>query len=328
MGAYGNIDLDILRGWTQSRDPQLRRAHALPALGRLVHLDSDHVERLHGPDLLVGRYHPQNGPVDLIPNGLKDHETYRLGAPHLHLQMASDGQWTLRHISPGTRTIVGDDLLEDCDETHRLNHGDELTLGCARYLFESSGVGLQQWEDERRALLDSAEGPALFLCRRGGPCGPRFALDEDSAVLLGRTIPPGGNFRVDVPWFGAEHKPVPPDVDLAGLYPSERKFISFLHAYFKRDAAESKGESCDESSDAYQVVPVSTRQKTFLNRHEIIEPARLADGDEVALGAVFFCVRLSDSSTAVTRKTIEPPAVVDWGEESSPSWDDSSGGSR
>ncbi len=306
MQAFGDIDLDILRGWAERRDPALRQEHALPPLARLVPLESGIVETLHGPDVLVGRYHPQYGPVDVILRELEDHQNYRLGAPHLHLTLSDDGVWTLRTLSPGARTLVGEDELEAPNQPHPLDHGDVVTLGCVRYRFETSGLALGEWEEARARLLDEAGGPALFLCRRGGPCGPRAALDEAHPLVVGRSFPPPGAVPAGSAWDGRAQ----PDWDLAGLYEEERKFIAFEHLRL-----ESIG-------GVWHAEPLAARRRTFVNRIDIIDVTPLSLGDELALGSVVFYLHQPAPGARPARKAIEPPAVVDWQEGSSPILDE------
>jgi hypothetical protein len=307
MDGFGDIDLDVLRGWREEIDPELRADHALAPLARLVSLDGEQVETIHGPDILVGRYLPQHGPVDVILGGLQDHQNYRLGAPHLHLTL-EDAQWRVRSVSPGARTLVdGEELL------HGGGHGDlesgsEITLGQVRYRFERSGLELDEWDHARTQLLNNADGPSLFLCRRGGPCGPRVRLDEASTVVVGRSFPNRTTLAGEQSWDGR----TAPDWNLAGLYEAERKFIAFEHAHF---------ESVD---GAIELTPVTSRRKTFVNRLEIIDTTPLSFGDEIALGSVIFYLHEPNDDATPERKAIEPPAVIDWQEGSTPIVDETS----
>lgn len=320
-GEFGSINLDVLRGWSQTIDPQLRRPHALPALARLVHLDSGHVENLHGPDLLVGRYYPPNGPVDLVLSALQEHERYRLGAPHIQMTLDEAEQWSVSHLAPGTGTGVGADWFENFNQKHLLNDGDILTLGCARYRFERHEVELTTWKRECMALLKKAQKPALFLCRNGAPCGPMVELLPDATRVIGRTLPPSNNRMVLTPWDHSAQKPVQPDVDLAGLFPGEAQSISFLHAAIRPADLAGRVTRADLDAAAqpaqFRVTPLATRQKTFVNRQEVSESTALKHGDELALGSVFFYLHCPQQKVQISRPPLRPPALIDWGEGSS-----------
>lgn len=300
-----DIDLDVLRGWAEAIDESLRQPHELTPLARLVPIDAGpdaRVETIHGPDVLMGRFHPQYGPVDIIPRGLQDHQNYRLGAPHLQLSAAGACEWTVRSLSPGATTLVGDESIDQPSELCPITDGDRLTLGCVSYRFELSGVDLDEWERERLRLLDAGSGPALYLGRRGGPCGPRFELDGRDAVVLGRSFPRDGVLSGDHQWDGLPQ----PDWDLAGLHGAERKHIAFRHARLRRDG------------ERWSITPLSMRHKTFVNRAEILDSTPIEVGDEIALGPIILFLHEPDSDAAPRRMAIEPPAVVDWGEGSTP----------
>ncbi|MFP4598848.1 MAG: FHA domain-containing protein [Persicimonas sp.] len=303
---FGDIDLNILRGFSERIEPSLRREHRLPALARLVGVGADRDETIHGPDVLMGRYHPQYGPVDIIPRGLRDHENYRMGAPHLHLTLEDDG-WVLRTVSPGVRTLIGERVVELPNRPHRLQEGDVITTGQVRYRFETSGVSMQEWKQARAALFSEAEsseagGPALFLCRRGGPCGPHLRLGADEPLVVGRSFPADEAFAAKKPWHGKSQ----PSWDLAGLYEAERKFVAFLHARLEpRDGQ-------------WQVLPMAARRKTFVNRLEIIDRTPVSSGDELALGSVLFVVHDPRDTGHSQHRSIEPPVVIDWQEGSTP----------
>lgn len=313
-GEFGGVNLDVLRGWSQTIDPQLQRPHALPALAQLVHLDSGHVEPLHGPDLLIGRYYPPNGPVDIVLSALQEHERYRLGAPHLQLTLDEAGQWRASHLAPGTGTGVGARWFEDYNQQHPVNDGDILTLGCARYRFEQQDVALSAWKKACMALLKKAQKPALFLCRSGAPCGPMVELSPDTTRVIGRTLPPSGDRTVRTPWDHSAHHPGQPDVDLAGLYPGEAQSISFLHAAIRPAQPPDAEVHAPEGAASFRVTPISTRQKTFVNRQEISDSATLQHGDELALGSVFFYLHSPEQTLQIARAPLRPPALIDWGE--------------
>lgn len=316
MGEFGEIDLDVLRGWRHREDPELRRPHALPALARLVHLKSGRVESLRGPDLLVGRYYPQNGPVDLLLGGLKEHELYRLGAPHLQMTMDENGQWSAGHLAPGTHTSVGPDELRNYNQKHLVSDGDVLTLGSAQYRFERASIDPMTWKNACKALLTSAEQPSLFMCRNGAPCGPKIAIPRDTVRVLGRTLPPPKDCRVHTPWGASRLQPEQPDVDLAGLYPDELKYIGYLHASIRRLPGAG------DAAQLFELTPLAPRQKTFINRQEISEPTLLYHGDELALGSVFFYLYCPDLAARIPRRSLEPPTLVDWSEGAPPRFDE------
>lgn len=308
MDVFGDIDLDVLRGWAETRDPELRAEHALPPLCRLVRADGAQVETIHGPDVLVGRYHPQYGPVDVILRGLADHQNYRLGAPHLHLSLGDDGGWTVRNVSPTVETSVAGVALASPETVQPIESGDDLTLGCVSYRFEASGLTLGEWEDARARLLDEADCAGLYLCRRGGPCGPCRPLEAAGELTVGRSFPAVGTLPDGHRWGD----PAPPDWDLAGLYEEERKFVAFEHARLEQRDAD------------WYVVPRAARRKTFVNRLEIIDATPVSFGDEIALGSVIFYLHKPSAGARPARKAIEPPAVVDWQEGSTPILDETS----
>jgi hypothetical protein len=308
MHGFGDIDLDVLRGWREQRNPGLQHEHTLPPLARLVRLDGDQIETIHGPDVLVGRYNPQHGPVDVILGGLEDHQNYRLGAPHLHLTL-DDDHWRVRSVTPGSRTLIDDQECSHGDEPRRLGGGTVITMGHVRYRFERSGLELGDWEAARERMLDEAGRPALFLCRSGGPCGPRAYLEEATKLVVGRSFPDRATLAGEQSWDGH----TPPDWDLAGLYEVERKFIAFEHAHVER------------LNDAFELTPVASRRKTFINRLEILDTTPLSSGDEVALGSVLFYLHEPSDEPMPERKAIEPPAVIDWQEGSTPIIDEAQG---
>lgn len=339
MGEFGSINLDVLRGWEQASNPQLRRPHALPALARLVHLDSGRVEFLHGPDLVVGRYYALNGPVDLILGGLQEHELYRLGAPHVQMKLSDDnsGQWFVRHLAPQTETRIGSTRLDHYTQRYPIEDGELITIGCARYRFEREDVELSTWRKKCRELLASATQPSLFLCRAGGPCGPTIELSQTSSVVIGRTLPPSRDLSVRTPWDSELQKPVQPTVDLAGLYPGELQFISYLHASIRKESSEvcrsfardsretmsPDSSASDRPPSPFAVTPLATRQKTFLNRHEIDERTQLSSGDELSLGSIFFYAHCPHLPIRTPRQPFSLPEVVNWSEDVVPALNES-----
>lgn len=325
MTRFGDIDLDVLRGWAQPEDPRLRRAHALPALGRLVPLDSGQVESLHGPSLMVGRYHPQHGPVDLVLRDLKDHEAYRMGSPHAHLVLQDDGQWLVKSMSPITLTILENRSITPEDDFCALADGAELTLGAARYRFEYADTDLGHWEAARQELLASAGEPSLFLCRSGGPCGPRVSLRSDAPTCLGRAYPSAAQF---LPPVGAANLPPSAlrlDADLSGLFEHERKHVAFLHALVRTLPGDLRTLPAGlhtvpgvVQAPQFELMPMSARQKTFVNRREVVEVQPVGHGDEIALGTVFFWLHCPGGPMIEVPRELETPVMVDWSDGESP----------
>ncbi|MBA2663612.1 MAG: FHA domain-containing protein [Bradymonadaceae bacterium] len=294
------VDLDVLRGWKEQRDPELVAAHALPALAELIHLDASGrqiaSEPIHGPDVVVGRFHPQYGPVDILLGSLRDHESYKLGAPHLYLVLDRAGNWDLRPLSPTATTQLKEAPITDNARHYRIDHGDELHLGVARFVFERLSTTLDTWFGRYEALLQRAGGPSLMLMRAGGVCGPYIGLEKSRAYVIGRTFPGRG----DVP--GTEDWPrfAQPEWDLSGLPEKERKHLGFRHARLK---------FVDES---WCVEPVCTRQRTFVNRVAISTITALESGDEVGMGSVLFHFHDESAVVLPRSKKIHLPAVVDW----------------
>src|SRR5690554_3724779 len=144
------FELDVLRGWREVHDLNLSALHALPVLAALVQMDSEMVEldriEIHGPDVILGRFQPQNGPVDLVPGRLLDHENYRLGVPHLYLRFDETG-WSIRLLTTTCPTYLAGEKIEETDRYYGVNHGDELKLGVVRFVFESGEQPLGAWQD-------------------------------------------------------------------------------------------------------------------------------------------------------------------------------------
>jgi len=298
------IDLDVLRGWHERRDPTLTAAHALPALATLVLSHPDGRTRalfeLHGPETYIGRYHPQHGPVDLILTGLRDHEIYKLSAPHVRLTLEERGQWMVRPMSPAAITELDGQPLHDTRRSVPIEDGAKLRLGATEFAFEKTDVDYGSWLEAKKELLVAVEQPALFLCRSGGPCGPRIGLDPDAETVVGRSFPT----ETELPsksWSQTEQ----PDWDLAGVYEHERKFIGFRHAAFKV-----------VDGDQWVVDPITVRQRTYVNRVEISGATPLMPGDEVGMGSVLFHFHDPSNIRASTEsRTAELPTVVNWQEE-------------
>jgi hypothetical protein len=301
---FGPIELDVLRGWREARDPALRAPHALPALARLVLQEGPdgpprNVEGLFGPDVVVGRYSTGHGPVDLYPSGLRDAEIYRLGAPHLRLELR-DERWYARALSPGHTTLV-EGRRVDASRRVELDAGMRLQLGRVHAVFETGDVTLAGWRESRRALLSEAGGPTLFLVRSGGPCGPRFELSPESPNVIGRSFPRPG----DPSAIAACDGYAPPDWDLAGLDEDERRFIGFRHVQIER------------RDDGWWVTPLGDRHRCTINRQSILESTRIEPGDELALGSVLFELHAPGASARGDAAPRPVPSVVDWGHEHS-----------
>lgn len=303
-GSVCCVDIDALRGWKEHRLPELREEHRLPALARLVRLDdtatpvADHP--IHGPRVVLGRYQPRHGPVDLRFARLLDHQRYRLGAPHAHLEHI-DGQWHLQMVAPRAQTSVNERDLTHLHSATPLHDGTELTLGVTRFRFRTSDVSLLDWRRFRGQLLEQIDEPTLFLKRRGGICGPRRRLSKHQPLLLGRSHPEPGTLP------GTDEWPPPADNswDLSGLFGRERKYVAFRHAAI---------EWTDES---WAIRPLSDRRHSFVNRRRIREPTALEGGDEIGLGSVlFYFAHPGDDPGEAVRPPV--PEVVDWCQDRPP----------
>jgi pSer/pThr/pTyr-binding forkhead associated (FHA) protein len=285
------VDRDALRGWTERHDPDLRRPHALPPLVTLESDEGAH-QTLHAPRVLIGRFSPQHGPVDLVPALLYDHELYRVSAPHALVELTSAG-WTVRAVSPRALTRLGQRELTPHDGVAPLSHGDTLTLGVTSWRVLLHDDARADWERAREALLGSSPEPALFLSRAGGICGPRFPLPERRAHVLGRA------FSLDTP-----DPPTQPDWDLCGLPEHERRYVAFRHAELRPLDAHD-----------WEVAPLSPRHKVYVNRVPIDDPVLLHPGDELGLGALTFLFHHPAAEAPPARPEPDLPAVVDWTRE-------------
>lgn len=293
------VDLDVLRGWSEHRDPALRRGHRLPALAEFIQLGDDGPVcryTIHGPDVLLGRFQSRYAPVDVLFDRLQDHQVYRLGAPHAHLNFA-DSQWHLQVLSPRSTTLVDGEPLEHLHKPRLLDDGDELTLGVTRFRFQSISGNDGHWRHRRQELLETVARPALFLKRRGGLCGPHRLLDEDTALVLGRTFPIPGTLPDTNEWPERDKN----HWDLSGLYDFERRYIAFRHARIERDHKK------------WTITPVSSRQQTFVNRIAISEKIALQPGDEIGLGSVLLHFHHPDHDREQERER-HIPTAVDWSE--------------
>lgn len=295
------FDLDVLRGWKENRAPQLDASHKVPYLARLVCYDEEDAVRvafgIHGPEVYVGRFHPQHGPVDLILSELEDHEIYKLSAPHARFSMDSVGNWTVRTMAPSALTRVNGELITDTQKPIAIKHGDTVCLGVVELSFEVEALKFQAWKDHQKKLLLAIEEPSLFLIRAGAVCGPKLILDPDERTIIGRTFPSPGDLPGDV-WNAHTQ----PDWDLAGLRDKERKFIGYRHC-----------ELWCEGEDDWFIKPISPRQRTYVNRVEISGVTPLMPGDEVGLGSVLLHFHHPSNIRASTdRRTVELPSIVDW----------------
>jgi hypothetical protein len=292
-----------LRGWKEKREISLDSKHAVPFLARLVRTDDGvadgDVFAIHGPDLYVGRFHPQHGPVDMILTNLADHEVYKLGAPHARLTMDERSNWTVRSMTPSAHTCVNGERIMDTQTAMRIRHGDRLTLGVLEFIFEAADISFAAWKESQKEILLAVEEPSLFLVRSGAVCGPRLILNAERRTVVGRTFPAPGELPGDV--WGLRKQP---DWDLAGLRDHEKKFVGFRHC-----------ELWCEGEDDWSIQPISTRQRTFVNRVEISGVMPLMPGDEVAMGSVLFHFHHPSNIRASTdRRTVDLPSVVDWRE--------------
>jgi hypothetical protein len=299
------IDLDVLRGWREDRDPALRQRHQLPMLAELVELGPGEKPTgaisLHGPDLLLGRFQSHYAPVDIGFRHLKDHQLYRMGAPHVHL--SHDGQgWSVEVLSPQARTAINGNGISHLHDDHHLRAGDLLTLGVTRFEFRPTDMPLKRWDDARRRLLEQVDEPALFLKRRGGLCGPHMQLGQGEPLILGRTYPAPGTLPRTEKWPAPDAR----RWDLSGLFDEERKFISFRHAR----VSLQKGQ--------WTIEPLSNRHRTFVNRIGITGTVALQSGDEIGLGSVLIRFHHPHRSLEYSRPR-HVPTVVDWSEGRPPS---------
>ena len=296
------FDLDVLRGWKEVGDVQLRGDHCLPALAVLVRRMPDGGRDelpLHGPETYIGRYHPQNGPVDVILNGLEDHEIYRLSAPHVRIVMSERGEWTVRPMTPAAVTQLNETTLSETRQQYAIRADDVLRLGAVDFEFRPTGVTYDEWLQRKKGALVGIDTTTLLLKRAGGVCGPRLTLDPARRAVVGRSFP-RSNELPSGPWRAEEQ----PNWNLGGLWEWERKFIGFRHA------------ALDQVDGQWFIEPLSQRQRTFVNRVEVSSSTPLMPGDEVALGSVLFHFHdPSDVRRSTEARTAELPIVVNWREE-------------
>ena len=295
------VDPDVLRGWTEERDPDLRRRHQLPALAELNQLDDGNnvVARypIHGPEVLLGRYQSRYAPVDVQFSRLADHQTYRLGAPHALLE-CDEGVWHLNVVSPRVETRVDGMTLEHLHDPKVIDDGTEVTLGVTRFRFRTGDVTVASWRQMRQRLFERVDEPTLFLKRRGGVCGPSHRLDEDRQLVVGRSHPAPGDLPNTDEW---------PEVaearwDLSGLYEFERKYVAFRHLVVELHQGR------------WMARALSSRQSTFINRVPVSSGrVPLETGDEIALGSVLLRFH-HPHRTLESSRPRHVPNVVDWSE--------------
>ncbi len=319
------FELDVLRGWREVRDAELAAEHRLPKLAELVQVRDVQAgggvsgggwagvegERIgiYGPDVILGRFQPQQGPVDLAPGRLEDHENYRLGVPHLYFRFDVLRGWKMRLLTSQAATRLDGEEIDDLARTYPVRSGSVLELGVVRFVFESYAQGaeeLEAWLEARRRLVEEVGGPALYLKRNGGICGPCFRLEAGKTAVIGRTAPGKGEIPGTARW---SDRAALPDWDLAGLEEGLRKYIGFRHA--KMRYAEG----------SWWVEPVSLRQWTYVNRVRIRGMTKLQSGDEIGLGSVLFHFRGEEGGRAgkkggdlFARDRIVLPDVFSWHE--------------
>jgi len=295
------FDLDVLRGWSEKHSAVLDAGHAVPFIAELVQRDDNgeilHAFAIHGPEVYVGRFHPQHGPVDMILTELEDHEIYKLSAPHARFSMDKNGNWTVRTMAPSAFTRVNGELITDTQTPVRIKDRDTVSLGVVDFRFEVAGLTYQIWKNHQKELLLAVEKPSLFLIRAGAVCGPKLILDPAETVVVGRTFPSSGELPGEI-WNVHDQ----PDWDLSGLRDNERKFVGYRHC-----------ELWCEDEDDWFVKPLSTRQRTYVNRVEVSGVTPLMPGDELGLGSVLFHFHHPSNIRASTdRRTVELPSIVDW----------------
>ncbi|RVU46952.1 FHA domain-containing protein [Lujinxingia sediminis] len=302
------FDLDVLRGWSEERDPALASPHALSALATLHQRDASNTPiasyPIFGPAILLGRFHSQHSPVDLLLDSLQDHQTYRLGSPHAHLEWLPSGQWGVQALAPQSPTLLNDERIDTLATARELRAGDRITLGVTTFEFEPHDITREHHQHQLDTLLTSCRPPALFLMRSGAPAGPCHPLDPQRSLTLGRSYPPA---RV-LP--NSHHWPPRPEHfwDLSGLPDIERKFVAFQHArlFFKEQR--------------WHIEPLSTRQRTYVNRIPINVPTALEPGDELGLGSALFHLQLP-TTHVLPRRNITPPRPINWSEGHPPAED-------
>lgn len=285
--------LNVIRGWNESTDPRLDKTHALPSLGTLV--AGDKRIEIHGTEVYLGRFHPQQGPVDVLFTNFEDHEIYKFAAPHIRLILERK-QWFLRSKAPNCWTSINGEEVASTRTRTAISSGDVIKIGCVDFVFESHVEEFDSWLEQKKSIFRSETQTSLFLKRDGGVCGPRYVLGDLKTAVVGRAFDPEYSRRFNL---------AQPDWDLGSLKDSERKFIAFRHISFFRDGPD------------WTVNVLTNRQKVYVNRREITDSILLMPGDEIALGNVIFHFHdPSNFEASTTRKTSDLPAAIDWAEES------------
>ncbi len=292
--ALSLIDaLNLIRGWNESIDEELNKKHALPSLGTLVF--GERKLEIHGPEVYLGRFHPQQGPVDILFTDFEDHEIYKFAAPHVRLILEKK-QWYLRSKAPNCWTSINGQELDHTSPRVPISTGDVIKVGCVDFVFHSHLEDLELWLKEKKAIFRSETETSLFLKRDGGVCGPRFVLGNLKEAVIGRAFDPKYAAKLDL---------AQPDWDLSSLKDFERKFIGFRHISFLRDGPD------------WTVRVLSHRQKVYVNRRAITDSVLLMAGDEVALGNVAFHFHdPSNFEASTSKRTSELPESIDWAEGS------------
>ena len=305
------VDLDALKGWSERREATLRSDHVLPALAQLSlwgeqseasasALSAPLCWTIHAPEVLLGRYSLQVGPVDLPFYGLLDYELYSLAAPHARLAMRQHALWHVTRLSPQAEVAVNGVALSSLHRAHPVRPGDRLRLGVLRLRFEvdpKRDDALKRWQHQRADLLRTQRGAALFLKRAGSLCGPRYALRAGRAAVLGRSFPSPRALNSSSPW--PDHPE--PDWDLSGLPDEERRHLAFRHAALR-----------PLHDQDWEIAPLSTRHHVSVNRLEIVAPTPLRDGDEIGLGGVLFYFHNPLAAQPSRHHTVKLPYAVDW----------------
>lgn len=293
------INIDVLRGWSESRDPALRSAHVLPALAMLVPTDGGRDLGLHATELILGHFHPQHGPVDIVPFDRLDYELYQIGAPHVQLALSDEGHWTISVLSKGVRTRIDGRDIGILDGRVRLSHGDLVELGCCSWHFELVGESNhKRWAALCQDLLRLEPSPALFLKRSGSVCGPRYLLDPTRPNVVGRSFP---LLSLLDRRHGVVARFTPPDWDLSGLFEHERQHIAFRHILLR---------PIDEFD--WELTVLSTRHHVYINRIQVTDTHRLTPGDEIGLDSVVLHFHHPTANNLSEQSSLHAPKNLEW----------------
>jgi len=82
--------------------------------------------------VVLGRFEPSSGPVDIDLGDLPGHAT--IAPRHARLTYA-DGQWTVEDLGSDTGVFLDDNTR--VTQATPIENGQELSLGNARFLFEA-----------------------------------------------------------------------------------------------------------------------------------------------------------------------------------------------